>query len=161
MGVGKTSLLIRYVKDYFSEEIGKTLGTNFLIKDIEVEDKTVRLILWDIGGDEKFATIRTLYFKGSDGALGVYAVDSTQSLLKIPGWIGSIKKSVKRQIPVILVGNKIDLDRNVDSSEAEALAERLNASYFETSAKTGDNVEKVFEKIAEDCLKNLSTQDTY
>ncbi len=112
----------------------------------------MRLLLWDIGGDERFQVIRTLYFKGSNAALGVYAVDSTQSLLKLPGWIASIKKSVKTQIPIILIGNKTDLKRKVDKAEAEALAERLNAEYLETSAKTGDNVELAFEKIALACL---------
>jgi len=120
---------------------------------LEIDNKKVRLLLWDIGGDERFQIIRTLYFKGSNAALGVYAVDSTQSLLKLPGWIASIKKSVKKQIPIIIIGNKIDLERKVDSSEAEALAKKLNADYIETSAKTGENVAEMFERIAHKCLE--------
>ncbi|MEJ2280039.1 MAG: GTP-binding protein, partial [Candidatus Lokiarchaeota archaeon] len=89
-GVGKTSLLLRYIKDYFRESLKKTIGTNFLIKDLELENKTVRLLLWDIGGDEAFSKLRTIYFKGSNAALGVYDVTDPQTLLKIPGWISSI-----------------------------------------------------------------------
>ncbi|TFF87497.1 MAG: GTP-binding protein [Promethearchaeota archaeon] len=154
-GVGKTSLLLRYIKDYFRESLKKTIGTNFLIKDLEVDDKSIRLLLWDIGGDEQFSKLRTIYFKGSNAAFGVYDVTEPQTLLKIPGWISSIKKSVKKNIPMLLVGNKIDLGRKVDETEAKDLAKRLNCEYLETSAKTGENVEVAFKIIANACLKNI------
>ncbi|MFX1314907.1 MAG: GTP-binding protein [Promethearchaeota archaeon] len=154
-GVGKTSLLLRYIKDYFSDDLKKTIGSNFLIKDVELEGKSVRLLLWDIGGQPQFHKLRTIYFKGSNGALGVFDLSSSQSLLKIPGWISSIKKSVKKTIPMILLGNKLDLDRDVDKEEAEDLARRLNCVYLETSAKTGENVEIAFESIAKACLDSV------
>jgi len=154
--VGKTSLLLRYVKDYFSTTLKATIGTNFLVKDIEIDDKNVRLLLWDIGGQKRFAQLRTIYFKGSNAALGVYDITHPQSLLKIPGWIASIKKSVKKHIPMLLLGNKIDLPREVDREEAEALAERLKCDYLETSAKTGENVGQAFENIAKAALERIS-----
>jgi len=153
-GVGKTSLLLRYIKDYFSDDLKKTIGSNFLIKDVEIDGKQVRLLLWDIGGQPQFHKLRTIYFKGSNGALGVFDLSSSQTLLKIPGWISSIKKTVKKTIPMILLGNKVDLDREVDKEEAEDLAKRLSCEYMETSAKTGENVEQVFEVIARACLQN-------
>ena len=153
-GVGKTSLLIRYIKDYFSSDLKKTIGSNFLIKDVEIDGKNVRLLLWDIGGQEQFAKLRTVYFKGSNGALGVYDITSPQSLLKLPGWVSSIKKTVKKPIPMLVLGNKIDLSRQVERVEAEDLAKRLNCDYLETSAKTGDNVELAFENLARACVKN-------
>lgn len=153
-GVGKTSLLLRYIKDYFSDDLKKTIGSNFLIKDVEIDGKQVRLLLWDIGGQPQFHKLRTIYFKGSNGALGVFDLSSNQTLLKIPGWISSIKKTVKKTIPMILLGNKVDLAREVDKEEAEDLAKRLSCEYMETSAKTGENVEQVFEVIARACLQN-------
>ncbi len=154
-GVGKTSLLLRYIKEYFSDDLKKTIGSNFLIKDVALEGKTVRLLLWDIGGQPQFHKLRTIYFKGSNAALGVFDLSSNQSLLKIPGWISSIKKTVKKTIPMILLGNKVDLEREVDKSEAEDLAKRLNCDYLETSAKTGQNVELAFEKIAKACIEDI------
>lgn len=154
-GVGKTSLLIRYVKDYFNPDLKQTIGSNFLIKDVELEETNVRLLVWDIGGQEKFAKLRTIYFKGSNGALGVYDLTDVQSLLKLPGWVSSIKKSVKKSIPMLILGNKCDLERQVEKSEAEDLSNRLNCEYLETSAKTGDNVEKAFELIARACLDQV------
>jgi small GTP-binding protein len=154
-GVGKTSLLIRYIKDYFNPDLKQTIGSNFLIKDVELEDKQVRLLLWDIGGQEQFSKLRTIYFKGSNAALGVYDVTSPQSLLKLPGWVSSIKKTVKKTIPMLVLGNKIDLERKVEKSEAEDLSKRLNCEYLETSAKTGENVEFAFEKIARACIETI------
>ena len=155
-GVGKTSLLIRYIKDYFNPDLKQTIGSSFLIKDVEISGRNVRLLLWDIGGQEAFQKLRTIYFKGSNAAFGVYDVTSSQSLLKLPGWVSSIKKTVKKSIPMIIVGNKIDLDRQVERTEAEDLAKRLNCEYLETSAKTGENVELAFEKIAKACLESIN-----
>lgn len=103
----------------------------------------------------QFHKLRTIYFKGSNAALGVYDLTSPQSLLKIPGWVSSIKKTVKKTIPMILIGNKCDLDRQVDKAEAEDLAKRLGCEYMETSAKTGDNVEVAFQNITKACLKAM------
>lgn len=111
--------------------------------------------MWDIGGQEQFAKLRTIYFKGSNGALGVYDLTNPQSLLKLPGWVSSIKKSVKKTIPMLILGNKSDLKRQVEKSEAEDLSNRLNCEYLETSAKTGENVEKAFELIAKACLAQV------
>ncbi|MFW9971941.1 MAG: GTP-binding protein [Candidatus Odinarchaeota archaeon] len=155
-GVGKTSLLLRYIKDYFSDDLKKTIGSNFLIKDVELDGKNIRLLLWDIGGQPQFHKLRTIYFKGSNAALGVFDLSSSQTLLKIPGWVSSIKKTVKKAIPMLLLGNKVDLDREVDREEAEDLAKRLNCEYMETSAKTGENVEIAFEKIAKACLEDIN-----
>ncbi len=155
-GVGKTSLLLRYIKDYFSDDLKKTIGSNFLIKDVEVDGKNIRLLLWDIGGQPQFHKLRTIYFKGSNAALGVFDLSSSQTLLKIPGWVSSIKKTVKKTIPMLLLGNKVDLEREIDKEEAEDLAKRLNCEYMETSAKTGENVEIAFEKIAKACLQDIN-----
>ena len=122
---------------------------------MEIEGKSVRLLLWDIGGQPQFHKLRTIYFKGSNAALGVFDLTSSQTLLKIPGWISSIKKTVKKTIPMILLGNKADLKREVDRREAEDTAKRLDCDYLETSAKTGQNVEQAFEKIAKACIEDI------
>ena len=153
--VGKTSLLLRYIKDFFNTDLKKTIGSSFLIKDVVIDETDVRLLLWDIGGQDIFKKLRTIYFKGSNAAFGVFDVTDPQSLLKLPGWVSSIKKTVKKNIPMIIVGNKIDLERQVGRQEAEDLAKRLNCDYLETSAKTGEKVEIAFEKIARACLNSI------
>jgi small GTP-binding protein len=155
--VGKTSLIIRFIKDSFSEDLKKTIGTNFLIKDVELPEEHVnlRLLIWDIGGQAQFSSMRNMYFKGSNGAIGVYDVTSPESLLRIPGWVSSIKKAVGN-IPMILIGNKADLvnERRVTKEDSDDLAARLECTHLETSAKDGTNVEKMFYEIAKACYKN-------
>jgi small GTP-binding protein len=155
--VGKTSLIIRFIKESFSEDLKKTIGTNFLVKDIDLpeENLNARLLIWDIGGQAQFSSLRNMYFKGSNGAIGVYDVTSPESLLRIPGWVSSIKKAVGN-IPMILIGNKADLvdQRRVDLADALDLAKRLDCEHIETSAKDGTNVELMFLKIAKKCYEN-------
>ncbi len=152
-GVGKTSLIIQYTTKSFKDNLKKTIGTNFLIHDENIEGKSVRLLLWDIGGQAQFQKLRTIYFKGSNAGIGVFDLSNPQTLLKIPGWISSLRKSVKKQIPLVLIGNKSDLERQVEKSEAEDLAKKLGCAYYETSAKTGKNVDSIFVEIAKSCLK--------
>jgi small GTP-binding protein len=156
--VGKTSLILRYIKSSFSEDLKKTIGTNFLIKDLDFpEDKIqIRMLIWDIGGQAEFSSIRQMYFKGSNGAIGVYDLTSPESLLRIPGWVSSIKKA-SGNIPMVLIGNKLDLvdERRVSLEDALDLAKRLDAEHFEGSAKTGVNVEEMFRVIARKCYDRI------
>ena len=156
--VGKTSLILRYVKDSFSEDLKKTIGTSFLIKEIELNEALLKLLIWDIGGQSQFSSLRQVYFKGSQAAIGVYDITSPESLLRIPGWISSIKKTVG-DIPMVLVGNKIDLEENrrVPREDALDLAQRLNCKHYESSALSGENVEDLFREIAE--LTYANSQD--
>ncbi|MHA1820032.1 MAG: GTP-binding protein [Promethearchaeota archaeon] len=159
--VGKTSLILRFVKESFSEDLKKTIGTNFLIKDLvlEPENDHIRLLCWDIGGEARFSNVRTIYFKGSNACIGVYDITSPESLLKIPGWVSSIKKTVGN-VPMILLGNKYDLapeQQKVDEKEALDLAERLGCKHMYTSAATGENVEEAFIEISRAIL-NIAKQ---
>jgi len=153
--VGKTSLILRFIKKTFSTDLKQTIGTNFLIKDIEMEGVLLRLLLWDIGGQAQFSSMRNIYFKGSQGAIGVYDITKPESLLRLPGWISSLKKATGT-IPLIIIGNKKDLEgqRRVSYEDAEDLAERLDAFHIETSAKEGLNVEEMFTEIAKRCYEN-------
>ncbi len=112
-------------------------------------------MLWDIGGQAQFSSMRSIYFKGSQGAIGVYDITTPESLLRLPGWISTLKKAAGT-IPLILIGNKGDLEeeRRVSKDDAEDLALRLDAMHLETSAKFGSNVEKMFMQIAEKCYEN-------
>ncbi|MHA1776378.1 MAG: hypothetical protein DRO88_11760 [Promethearchaeia archaeon] len=153
--VGKTSLIIRFIKQTFSSDLKQTIGTNFLIKDVEVDGNDVRLMLWDIGGQAQFSSMRNIYFKGSQAAIGVYDITTPESLLRLPGWISTLKKAAG-EIPLVLIGNKVDLeetDRRVARSDAQELADRLNAVHLETSAKDGTNVEEMFMQVARKCYE--------
>jgi small GTP-binding protein len=153
--VGKTSLILRFIKESFSDDLKKTIGTNFLIKDIVLEDVNVRLLVWDIGGQAQFSDLRSVYFKGSNAAIGVYDVTSPDSLLKLPGWVSVIKKTAGK-IPMVIIGNKVDLvtpEMNPTKEEALEFAKSIEAEHVYTSAATGIGVEETFTKIAKKSLE--------
>ncbi len=158
--VGKTSLINQFVEGAFQEDYKPTLGANIVRKDVNLEEVNaqVRLIMWDLAGQEKYNVIRSMYFQGCVGALVVYDVTRFQTFENVESkWLKDFKKYVKREGAYILIGNKIDLSdqRTVPEEKGKELAEKIQASDFiETSAKFGDNVEKAFKNLVFQILRN-------
>ncbi len=124
-----------------------TIGVGFAQKHITINKKRLRLTVWDTGGQERFATVRTLYYKGSSGVLCVFDLTNRESFDHVPKWLDEIK-AIAGEMPVVLVGNKSDLpNRKVPREEAEDLAKKLNLRYMESSAKTGDGVTDCFDLL--------------
>ncbi len=151
-GVGKTSLIKRFILDIFDDKYLKTLGTKVSRKDITIEypEKNLKvnltMMIWDIMGQETFRTLlQDSYFFGAGGCLAV--CDSTQpdSLRDLDKWVESLYETAGK-VPVIFLANKSDLEDNVEVKEEmlKKFAHKYNAQYLYTSAKTGDNVEKAF-----------------
>jgi small GTP-binding protein len=136
-----------------------TIGANFGVKQLSIgfgeERKDIKLQIWDTGGQERFSPIRELYYKGALGALVVYDVTSRESFDHIPMWFNEVRKNVSN-IPLTLIGNKLDLpNRIVTSQEGRAMARRCAAPYRETSAKTGEKVDEVFGELSYRILLSL------
>lgn len=159
-GVGKTSLVIRYVENYFKDNYVGTIGADFLIKEINFPKMNleIKLLIWDIGGQSKWRDIRSTYLLGSDGAIIVCDVTRRNTFRDLHEWIDDLKHYVGGKIPFVIVGNKIDLDefemRSVRTDEIEELAKLHKVHFFETSAKTGEVVETMFTRQAFDIIKN-------
>jgi small GTP-binding protein len=162
-GVGKTSLVIRYVKNYFKENYVSTLGADFLIKEINMSKMNleIKLLLWDIGGQTKWKEIRSSYLTGSDGAIIVYDVTRSSTFKDLEAWINDLHRFVGKNVPYVLVGNKIDLEelemREVTTEELVEFATKRGVHYFETSAKTGQVVETMFSRAAFDIIKDKAS----
>ncbi len=159
--VGKTSLINQYIEHSFQEDYKPTLGANIIRKDVTVDEinASVRLIMWDLAGQEKYNVIRSMYFQGCVGALLVYDVTRFNTFEAIDSkWLRDFNKYVKKEGTYILIGNKIDLtDQCVVPTEKGAeYAEQINASDFiETSAKYGENVELAFKNLVLHILKRI------
>jgi Ras-related protein Rab-4B len=152
--VGKTSLILRYVKNTFKSDLKSTIGTNFMIKPVMVDGLKIQLVIFDIGAQDQFVSMRAKYFQGSNASIAVYDITSRDSLHALPEWIMSLRE-VCGNIPILVVGNKIDLtdQRVVSRMDAEALASRFTCMHDDVSAKTGDKVEAIFICIARACLE--------
>lgn len=152
--VGKSSIVLRFVSDDFTENKEPTIGAAFLTQRVNIGDETVKFEIWDTAGQERFASLAPMYYRNAQAALVVYDVTKPQSFIKARHWVKELHEQASKGIIIALVGNKIDVlengeERKVAREEAERLAEEESLLYFETSAKTGENVNEVFLAIAE------------
>eukprot|EP00600_Ochromonadales_sp_CCMP1393_P002524 CAMPEP_0174981362 /NCGR_PEP_ID=MMETSP0004_2-20121128/15846_1 /TAXON_ID=420556 /ORGANISM="Ochromonas sp., Strain CCMP1393" /LENGTH=204 /DNA_ID=CAMNT_0016233095 /DNA_START=44 /DNA_END=658 /DNA_ORIENTATION=+ len=150
-GVGKTCLLWRFAYDKFSDSTLPTIGVDYQIKYLELDDKRrVKVQIWDTAGQERFRTITTSYYKGAQGILLVYDVTDRNSFQSVRTWMEQIKEHCEVNVNTVLVGNKCDLEdkRLVKFEEGRALAEEYEINFYETSAKKNVNVEKAFLDLA-------------
>lgn len=148
--VGKTSILTRFMYDTFDTTYEATIGIDFLSKTMYLEDRAVRLQLWDSAGQERFRSLIPSYIRDSSVAVVVYDITSRSSFLNTSKWIEDVRAERGDDVIVMLVGNKTDLSdrRQVTVEEGEALAKRENVMFIETSAKAGYNVKALFRKLA-------------
>ena len=158
-GVGKTSLILRYTQDRFLGEYITTIGTNFAVKTLNVNEQQVKLQLWDLGGQAQFMRIRSFYYPGARAAMLVYSISDRKSFDVVPKWSREVK-DVCGDIPLTLIGNKMDLDndRAVKRVEGEQRASQLGAEFFETSAKTGELINSAFTTVAKRIFQRFSTR---
>ena len=155
--VGKSNLLLRYAHGQFKDEYQLTIGVEFGAKNISINDKIYRIQIWDTAGQENFRSITRAYYKNSVCALVVYDITNRDSFNNISNWIEDCKNQSPKTIFMVLVGNKSDLSdkRVISIDEGRELAEKYNMIFFETSAKTGDNVDLIFFKSAEEIAKKI------
>lgn len=151
-GVGKTSLITRFMYDTFDDHYQATIGIDFLSKTMYLDDKTIRLQLWDTAGQERFRSLIPSYIRDSRVAIVVYDITKRKSFEFIDKWIEDVKNERgEENVILCIVGNKNDLtdERQVSIEEGQEKAKKLGAKIFmETSTKAGYNVKNLFKKIA-------------
>ena len=146
--VGKSNLLVRYTSGQFKEEYQLTIGVEFGSNNVIISDNTYRIQIWDTAGQENFRSITRSYYKNTACAIIVYEISNKKSFENISSWIEECKNTAPKSILMVLVGNKCDLEdnREVTEEEGRELAEKNRMLFFETSAKTGKNVEELFKQ---------------
>ena len=159
--VGKTSLILRFIDRVFYYDTKTTIGVDFKVKRINLLNKNVLVKIWDSAGQERFKTVTRQYYKNAEGVMLIYDVTSQKSFSMIEEWFKSIIENKRKGAEVILIGNKKDMvNRVISAEQGESLAKKFEIKYYETSALSGENVDQVFEELAENILKiKLNTEE--
>ncbi|KAF0987394.1 hypothetical protein HZS_2521, partial [Henneguya salminicola] len=149
--VGKSSLVLRFVKDQFSEYQESTIGAAFLAQTVVLEDSVVRFEIWDTAGQERYHSLAPMYYRGSHAALVVYDITNMESFTRAKNWISELQRQAPPNIVICLVGNKLDLQskREVATELSEAFATENHLLFCETSAKTATGVQKLFATVVD------------
>jgi len=155
--VGKSSSVERFVKDEFFEFQQPTIGAAFLTQTVTLDDYIVKFEIWDTAGQERYRSLAPMYYRGAAAALVVYDITSSESFNGAKTWIEELQRQGSADIVIGLAGNKMDLEskREVPKEEAKAYAQENGCIFYETSAKTGENINHIFNAIAQKLPKNV------
>ncbi|MFX0059039.1 MAG: Rab family GTPase [Candidatus Hodarchaeota archaeon] len=161
--VGKTTILHQYVDKKFKEDTLMTIGTNFFLKELILKefDASIRLQIWDLGGQEQFAVVRPSFYAGASGIIYTFDLTRLVTFNNLLNWKVEIENVIGNKAASILVGNKLDLideeNRTIDLQDILLLKENLGVKeYFETSAKEDLGIDNAFRRLAIDIYKSSS-----
>ena len=159
-GVGKSCLLLRFADDTYTESHISTIGVDFKIRTVELDGKVIKLQIWDTAGQERFRTITSSYYRGAHGIIVVYDVTDEESFNNVKTWLNEINRYANENVNKLLVGNKSDLTSKkvVDHATAKAFADEIGIPFLETSAKSAENVEQAFMRMAQEIKKQMASQ---
>jgi Ras-related protein Rab-8A len=149
---GKTSLILKNADSAFREDYIPTICANISAKNYEFDGSSVKLLMWDIAGQEGFKKVRDQYYAGAAGAFIVYDVSRIKTFQTVRSWFEDLRKFISNSFQLTLLGNKLDLPREVKRDDGEKLAKEVGADFVETSAKTGENVKTAFASMAKKLL---------
>ena len=157
--VGKTCFLMRYTDNTFQEIHMSTIGLDYKLKNIQLEDgKMVKIQIWDTAGQDRFRSITKNYYKGAHGIILIYDITNQKTFENVKNWINQIKEEVSNKVTIILVGNKIDDEdhRVVSTEQGEKMAKDFGLMFFECSAKSGVNIDSTFNELVKKTVENYS-----
>jgi len=155
--VGKSSLVLRFVKKQFFEYQESTIGAAFLTQTVAVNDFVVKFEIWDTAGQERYHSLAPMYYRGAAAAIVVYDITNRQSFVRAKSWVKELQRQGNPNIVIALAGNKLDRQeqRSVDVDEAREYADTNSILFMETSAKTNHNVTELFKTIARKLPKTV------
>ena len=147
--VGKSNILSRYLTNEFTSNTKSTVGVELGIKFLKIKNTSTKIQIWDTAGQERYQAITSSYFRGSDGCFIVYDITNETSFNNIEKWFDKIHEENDKEIPVIIVGNKCDLEneRKIPTEKAKEKAQNLKCAFYETSALKAINIEQIFEEL--------------
>ena len=158
--VGKTSILLKYIDDQFPELHISTIGVEYKIKTLTINEKKVVLRIWDTSGEERYRSITRNFYRNANGILFIFDITKKESFDNIKNWLLD-SQIIETKVIRMLIGNKIDLEkqRKIEKEIIENYAERKEMKYYETSAKEGTNIDIIFMELAKQILSSKTEDD--
>lgn len=149
-GVGKTGIMNRYIYNNFNHQSKPTMGVEFGTKKTKINNIIIRAQIWDTAGQEKYRSITSAYYRGAKAAIVVYDITNKESFDNVEKWISEIKATGDKKMFIVICGNKVDLEeqREVSIEKAKEKSANNNLMLIETSAKTNENIDQVFDIIS-------------
>ena len=156
-GVGKSSLISRFVNNHFNCDHLSTLGVDFAMHSVNIDGQSIRLRMWDLGGQQRYRNITYSYYRGIDGVLIVYDITNLQSFNNVEYWLSEINRLAQKQVPCLLVGTKTDLDKHraITLNQVQKMGEKHRVRVIETSSKNDKNIENCFVELCQ-LMKNTT-----
>ena len=153
--VGKTSILLRYIKGKFIKVGERTINTNCFKKTISINNMTFEINIWDTAGEEKYHAMAPIFYRGADGAVITFDFTRRETFNRAQKWFEELNQFSENNPKIILVGNKHDLDnKTVTGEEARELAGKYKAIFLSVSALTGENVNEIFSSLTYEIYHN-------
>ena len=153
--VGKTNIMSKYLKDEFHEDSKATVGVEFGSKQFTIEGHSIKAQIWDTAGQERYKAITSAYYKGAKGAFVVYDITRKTSFESIDRWVNDLTAAADKKITIVVIGNKCDLEdqRQITKEQGEEKSAKLEVAFLETSALSGENLDKAFELMMNERYK--------
>ena len=161
--IGKTSLALRLTGNKFDDAVLTTIGKESYIYETEIHGNKIKMKIWDTAGQERFKSMSVSVIKNVEGLILTYSITNRETFLNLPTWLDQLNNADDlSKKPVIIVGNKLDLEesRVVSTQEGEKFAKEHNYHFYEASAKTGQNVQEAFNDIFEQLYKKFEDEIT-
>jgi small GTP-binding protein len=156
--VGKTSLVRRYCEGKFEESRIDTLGVDFQTKLVTIDQKTIKLSIWDVAGQERFISFRDTFYRGAHAVALIYDVTSPATFFSLMHWRDEIQ-SIVPLVPMVVIGNKADLYTIIPPEEARGWATSYDMPFFQSSALTGASVDELFIELAQLAVQEQSRRE--
>ena len=153
--VGKTNIMSKYLKNEFHEDSKATVGVEFGSKQFNIEGHAIKAQIWDTAGQERYKAITSAYYKGAKGAFVVYDITRKASFDSIDKWVSDLTSAADKKLTIVVIGNKSDLEdqRQITKEQGEEKSRKLDVAFMETSAFSGENLDKAFEMMMNEIFK--------